>query len=212
MFENIRKIILYLMSDAFAEIIVVIGSMSMGMPLPITAVQILWINLVSDGFPDLALTIDTKRVDIMNERPRPPKERLVNNWMIHLISVVSLVAGTIALSSFVVAYRLTGDLIMARSLTFAVLGLNSLVYVFSVRTLMTPAWKNRPFENKWLMMAVIIGFGLQILPFTTPTLRQFFGLDSLGLVYWLMAIGMSIFMFFVVEVFKASYRFSLIKK
>lgn len=209
MFENIRKIILYLLSDAFAEIVVVVGSIAVGLPLPITAVQILWINLVSDGFPDLALTVDPKRPDIMKERPRLPQERLVNRWMIALIGIVSLTAGIIAFSSFIVVYKITNDIIVARSMTFATLGLNSLAYVFSVRALMAPFRKNRFFENKWLVAAVMAGFGLQVLPFTTLSLRQFFGLDSLGLVYWIVAIGLSIFMFFVIEIFKVSYKRSL---
>ncbi len=212
MFDNIRKIILYLMSDAFSEIIVIIGGITLGLPLPVTAVQILWINLVSDGFPDLALTIDPKRANIMKEKPRPSGERLVNTWMITLICLVSIVAGLIALSSFVIIYKTTGDIILARSVAFITLGLNSLVYVFSVRALMTPFWKNHLFENKWLIIAVLAGLGLQIMPFTTPTLRQFFGLSHLPLLYWLIAIGLSILMFFVIEAFKLTYRLDTVKR
>jgi Ca2+-transporting ATPase len=209
MFENIRKIILYLLSDAFAEIIVVTGGIAIGLPLPITAVQILWINLISDGFPDLALTIDPKRADIMKENPRLPQERLVNRWMVTLIGLVSFTAGLIALFSFIIVYKMTDDIIMARSVAFITLGLNSLTYVFSVRALMTPFWKNHLFENRWLLVAVLAGFGLQVLPFTTTSLRQFFGLSNLGPIYWLLAIGLSIFMFFVIEIFKAGYKRSL---
>ena len=212
MFENIRKIILYLMSDAFAEIIVVAGSIAVGLPLPITAVQILWINLVSDGFPDLSLTIDPKRVDIMQEKPRPIGERLVNAWMISLIGTVSIVAGLIALSSFILIYKTTGDLTTARSMAFITLGLNSLVYVFSIRAFMTPFWRNHLFENKWLVVAVLAGFCLQVLPFTTSSLRQFFGLSGLSLPYWLVAIGLSTLMFFIVEIFKLVYRLNVVKR
>lgn len=208
MFENIRKIILYLMSDAFAEIIIVMGSIILRLPLPITAVQILWINLVSDGFPDLALTIDPKRTDIMKEKPRNPKERLVNAWMMTLIGTVSGIAGILALLSFIVLYTLTGDIVLARTFTFIVLGLDSLTYVFSVRALMTPFWKNHLFENKWLIAAVGIGFILQLVPFSTSSLRQFFGLTHLSLFYWIMAICLSILMFFVIEAFKLIYHYN----
>ncbi|HJY98244.1 MAG TPA: HAD-IC family P-type ATPase [Patescibacteria group bacterium] len=206
MFENMRKIIIYLMSDAFAEIIVVIGGISVGLPLPITAIQILWINLISDGFPNLALTIDPKRTDLMKEHPRASREHLVNKWMVYLIGLVSLMAGIVALSSFIIIYKMTGDLILARSLAFIVLGLNSLTYVFSVRALMTPFWKNHIFENKWLVAAVFAGLSLQVLPFVSPGLRQFFGLVSLPPGYWAMATGLSVFMFFVIEIFKAGYK------
>ncbi len=208
-FENIRKIILYLMCDAFAGIIVILGGIILGLPLPITATQILWVNLISDGFPYLALTIDPKRADIMKGKPRFSGERLVNDWMVALIGFVSLIAGLITVASFIIVYKMSNDLIIARSMAFITLGLNSLVYVFSVRALMTPFWKSRLFKNRWLIVAVLAGFGLQVLPFATSSLRQFFGLSSLSPFYWLIAIGLSIFMFFVVEIFKFVYRLKI---
>jgi Ca2+-transporting ATPase len=207
MFENIRKIILYLLSDAFGEILVVIGSIILGLPLPITAVQILWINLISDGFPDLALTLDPKRQGIMSEKPRPARERLVNRWMMALISLVSLVSGAAAFSLFLFVLRQTNDIAMARSAAFITLGLNSLVYVFPIRTLMTPFWRNHLFENKWLIGAVLAGLGLQVLPFLTAELRQFFGVGRLNINYWLIAGLLSLPAFILVEVFKLVSHF-----
>ena len=212
MFENIRKIILYLMSDAFTEIILVIGGILLHLPLPVTAVQILWINLVSDGFPNLSLTIDTKRKNLMNESPRSPKERLINRWMMTLIAIVSATAGISALLSFVIVFRITGDIVFAQSFTFIVLGLDSLTYVFSVRSLMTPFWKNNLFGNRWLVVAVGIGITMQIVPFISSGTRQFFGLTSLPVSYWLTAGGLSVMMFFLIEVFKFIYHFTVKNK
>ena len=148
----------------------------------------------------------------MKEKPRPPGERLVNAWMISLIGCVSVIAGLIALFSFIVVYKMTGDLMTARSMAFITLGLNSLAYVFSVRALMTPFWKNHLLENKWLIAAVFAGLCLQVLPFTTLQLRQFFGVSSLNSLYWLAAMCLSIFLFFIVEVFKMAYRLRIIRK
>ena len=89
MFENIRKIVLYLLCDAFEEILVVLAGIIIGLPLPVTAVQILWVNLVSDGLPNLALTVDPKRRDIMKDKPRSPGEHIITSWMINLILFVS---------------------------------------------------------------------------------------------------------------------------
>lgn len=205
-FDNIRKIILYLLSDSFAEIIVVVGGLIAGLPLPVTAVQIIWINLVSDGFPGLALTVDPKRLGVMKENPRSSQEHLVNSWMVSLIVIVSVVAGVIALGVFVVSYKITGDMLFARSMTFITLGLNSLAYVFSVRSLLKPFWQNNLFENRWLVLAVVAGFGLQFFPFLTADLRIFFGVMSLGAFHWLIAIALSIAVFAVVEVFKFTYQ------
>jgi len=202
MFENIRKVILYLLCDAFGEIIVVLGGIVLGLPLPMTAVQILWINLVSDGFPNLALTVDPKRKDIMYEAPRPAKELLVNRKMVFLISFVSLLVGTIALLSFVYVYNSTGDVVLARSVTFITIGLNSLVYVFAVRESKKPFWKNHIFSNKYLIGAVFAGMALQFLPFSNGVSRQFFGLNALTVYHWLVALGFSISVFLSIELFK----------
>lgn len=206
MFENIRKIIIYLMSDAFAEIIIVAGSIVIGLPLPISAMQILWINLISDGFPNLALTIDPKRENIMKEKPRRPGEKLVNGWMMSLIGLISLVAGISILLVFILVYKATGDLMIARSMAFLTLGLDSLIYVFSVRTLLLPFWKSKPFENKWLIVAVMGGFVLQTIPFLSPVIREFFGLSKLPLICWTGAIFYSFLMFAFVEISKAVYQ------
>ena len=207
-FDNIRKIILYLMSDAFEEILLVLSSLILRLPLPITAVQILWINLVSDGFPHLALTIDPKAPGIMNKGPRSPKEALVSPWMLKLIGIVSITGWIFAMGVFVFVLKTTGDVALARSVTFLTVGINSLVYVFSVRTLKEPFWKEGFFENKWLLAAVGVGFMFQIFPYVSPGLRSFFDLVPLGN-YWLLAGLSSIMMFFGIEVSKFMFRHKL---
>lgn len=204
-FDNIRKIILYLMSDAFEEIIAVIGTLILGLPLPVTAGQILWINLVSDGFPDLALTVDPKTKGIMSKPPRSPGEHLMTDWMKMLIGIVSLVGGLIALTLFIYFYNSTGNLILARSVAFSALGVNSLVFVFSVRTLTKPFWQENPLENKWLNIAVLAGLVLQFLPFTSG-LKGFFGLEFPGFYPLALVFAASFLMFIIIEALKALVR------
>lgn len=205
-FDNVRKIILYLMSDSFEEIIAVIGTIIFGLPLPVTAAQILWINLVSDGFPYMALTVDSKRKGIMKHPPRSPKEKLINSWMKRLILIVSASGGLIALLLFYYFYKTTGDLVLARSISFATLGVNSLVYVFSIRTLTEPFWRENPLENAWLNLAVIVGVGLQILPFMSETLRSFFSVEALSLNQWVLIFSASLVMFIIIELMKHSFK------
>lgn len=204
-FENIRKIILYLLSDAFGEIVTVIGAIAVGLPLPVTAVQILWINLISDGFPSLALTVDPKRRTLMDEPPRLASEKVVVNWMKFLIAIVSLSSGLVALGFFVFTFKTTGDYVLARSVSFLTLGINSLVYVFSVRILTNPFWKSDLFENKWLVASVFAGFGLQLIPFMNPLLREFFAVKLPPFSYWAVAIFLSILMFIIVEISKFAF-------
>ncbi|MFC1600693.1 cation-translocating P-type ATPase, partial [Patescibacteria group bacterium] len=205
-FDNLRKIILYLMSDAFEEIVAVIGSLIIGIfthiPLPVTAAQILWINLVSDGFPHLALTVDPRAENIMNAAPRDPKEPLVSWWMKELILIISLVGGVLALALFIFFLRTTQDEKLARSIAFATLGANSLIYVFSVRTLREPFWKTDMLENKWLNIAVVAGIFLQIFPFLFEKTRELLQLEKLLAVHWLVIFLTAVFMFIIIELLK----------
>ena len=207
-FDNIRKVILYLMSDAFEEILIVITAIVLGLPMPITAVQILWVNLVADGFPNLALTIDPKIPTIMHKPPRSPSEPIVSGWMKKLIAIVSVSGGIFAFGLYFYALKTTGSAVFARSVSFATVGINSLVYVFSIRMLQYPFWEEKFFDNKWLLGAVGIGLVLQILPFTTPVLRTFFKIEPLGW-YWVYAFGASVLMFFTIETFKWVFKHRL---
>jgi Ca2+-transporting ATPase len=173
-FDNIRKVILYLLSDAFSEIFAVLAAILLGFPLPVTATQILWINLVSDGFPNLALTVDPKRAHAMDEPPRIPTEPLVNRWMLILIAFVSFFSGLTAFGLFWFVHHTTGDIKLARSVAFAALGINSLAYVFSVRALREPVWRVNPLSNLWLIGGIAGGAFLQILPFVFAPARAFF--------------------------------------
>lgn len=206
MFDNIRKVILYLMSDSFEEIIAVVASMLLALPLPVTAAQILWINLISDGFPDLALTVDPIRENIMKERPRSPKEGIVAGWMKSLIIIISLAGGTSAFILFVFVYKTSMNLELSRSIAFAALGVNSLVYVFSIKTLTDPFWKDRLFNNKWLILAVGAGLILQISPFVIPGLGVFLGVMPLSLGQWGIVFASALIMFIIIEVSKVVFR------
>ena len=123
-----------------------------------------------------------------------------------LIALTSLTGGIIALTFFIYFYKTTGDETLARSVTFASLGVNSLVFVFSVRTLTDPFWKSNPFVNKWLNLAVLAGLIFQFIPFATPGLRAFFDLKFPGVGPIILVFGGSIFTFIIIEVGKAAVR------
>jgi Ca2+-transporting ATPase len=143
-FDNIRKIILYLLSDSFEEIIAVVGTIILRLPLPISAVQILWINIISDGFPHLSLTVDPKEKGIMQRRPRELNVKIVSNWMRMLILIVSLSGGLMAWGFFIIisGYR---RLVLLRLAAFATL--NQFFNLrFSIRTLTQLFWNRTYLE------------------------------------------------------------------
>jgi Ca2+-transporting ATPase len=205
-FENIRKVVLYLLCDAFSEIIAVLGVIILALPLPITATQILWINLVEDGFPNLALTIDPKRKGAMSEPPRRPNEPLVNGKMVGLIALVSLFSGLTTLILFIYVYKTTGDIVLSRSVAFAALGINSLAYVFSVRALKESVWEVDPLNNPWLLLGIFGGLVLQVSPFLVPAARSFFGIVGIPLIYWEYIAVLTLGMVVLIEIAKAFIR------
>lgn len=142
----------------------------------------------------------------MKDKPRSPKEHIVTGWMLKLISFVSVVAGIIAFCSFIFVFKNSQNIVLARSVTFITIGINSLIYVFSVRAPTRSFLNSHMFENKWLIISVLAGFLLQALPFSTKFSREFFKIELVGLNYWAMALGLSILMFFIVEIFKHFYQ------
>lgn len=210
-FDNLRKIILYLMVDAFEGILVVLTSLALRLPIPVQAIHILWINLISDGFPHLALTVDPLTEGSMQKPPRSPKEPLISEWMAWLMGIVSFSGLIFAFGSYIFVYVHSGaNLLMARSVAFATIGVNSSIYVFSVRALTDPIWKSKVFENKWLLVAVVVSLIFQFFPFMTPGLQEFFRVTSIGW-YWGLAFGSAFLMVLVIEVFKAVFREQLKK-
>lgn len=184
MYKNVQKMILYLMSTAFNEIITVFGALALGFPLPLSAAQILWINVVSDSLPNMSLTVEPKSAKIMAELPQAAGLKLLDSKMKILIGIVSVISGLSALFLFIYVYTTTNDATLARSVCFILLGLNSLVYIFSIRTLLAPFWEESVFSNPWLLLSVSVGAVLQLLPFLVPALRSFFGLVIPSVPYW----------------------------
>jgi Ca2+-transporting ATPase len=205
-FNNLRRVIVYLMSTAFNEIIAVFGAFFLNFPLPVTAAQILWINLVSDGFPNLSLTVEPKGKDLMKAHPKEFSGDLFANWMKVLVLLVGFVSGVIALFLFGMALNSGMDLTTARSIAFVSLGSNSLIYVFSVRKLKDKFRFNDFLSNKWLVIAVFVGFFLQVLPFLSPSLRDFFKVSFFPVFYWFFILAGSLFMFLMIEFFKIFLR------
>lgn len=204
-FNNLRKILLYLMSDAFVGIFVVLAAIFTRFPLPISAAQVLWINLISDGFPNLALTVDPKEKDIMKYPPRSPKEPLLSSWLKWLILIVSSASSAFAFALFYHAYTRTGDIVFARSVVFATVGINSLIYVFSIKGLTQPFWKTNMFNNKWLLLAVFGGLLLQFSPYLVPVISKLLNIVPIGN-YWYGVFGAAGLVFIIIELSKYLLR------
>lgn len=201
-FENLRKVILYLLSDSFSEVILVLGSLLLRIPLPLTAAQILWINLITDGFPDLALTVEPKEKDLMAQEPRSRREPLVDGEIKLLIVLISAVTGVITLGVFSWFFNRYGDLDSARTLAFAMLGVDSLLYVFSARSLRRPIWHTQVFSNPWLILAVLGGLIFQLFALYMPFMQKLLGTHPLNGVEWLLVLAEATLVIGLIELVK----------
>src|SRR3989338_1021108 len=204
--DNLQKVILYLLADSFGEIAVVVLSVIAVVPLPVTGTMILWINLISDGFPSLALTVEEEETGIMSRRPRRLRH-LLNQEMVLLIALITLASGLTAFGAFLFYHQQIGyGLVHARTVAFALLGLNSLVYVWSVRSLSKPIWRSRWWQNPWLVGAVVLGLGLQLIGIYSPLGQRLLNTVSLNPGEWLTVILGSLVMLTVVEGVKWGYN------
>ncbi|MCA9307975.1 HAD-IC family P-type ATPase [candidate division WWE3 bacterium] len=200
-FDNIRKVILYLLADSFQAIVAILLALISSVPVVASASHILWVNLVSDGFPSLALTVDPKSPNIMSRSPRDPHKQLISTWMLKLIVLVSLLSGFGTFALFLLAYNATSNLAIARSVAFASLGIISLTYVFSIKNFHTSFWRENPFNNWWLNISVTVGLFLQLVPFVSPPIGKFLNVVPIGF-YWLYVLLLGLVIFFVVEITK----------
>ena len=200
-FNNLRKIALYLLSDTFSELLLVIGSLVLRLPLPITAAQILWINLVDDGLPNLALTLDPPDGDELKRPPIDHHAPIIDAEIRVLIAVISLLTGGGLLLLFIWLYPQWG-VQTARTIVFATLSIDSLMYVFSSRSLSTSIIHDPPWRNKWLLQACGVGVLLTIASVHAPQLQRLFGSHALSLAQWGLVWAMSLGMLIVVELIK----------
>lgn len=188
-FANIKKVILYLMSDSFTEVILISLSMFFGLPLPLLASQILWVNLVSDGLPAIALTFEKKEGEVMRDKPIPRKEPIFTKSMRNIIIAVSLTTAIAAGILFYGYMELTGDLARARTVTFLAVSLDSLIYAFSVRVLRKPIWRQNPFSNPYLIGAIILAFIVQMAAIYLPFFQRVLYTTVPQGVDWLVVLG-----------------------
>lgn len=205
--DNLRKVLLYLLSDSFAGIVVIVVSIFLGWPLPLLAAQILWINLISDGFPYMALTIEPKERNLLSRKPIGKTDPILDRKRLLLVALISLSAGLLTLGGFAYRYFILEDgLAVSRTFAFAILGTCSLFYVFSCRNLEKPIWKDDLFKNPSLIFAVGGGLLMQLLAIYVPFLQKIFETVPLSLFDWFGVMTVGVLMIFLIETVKALFN------
>lgn len=203
-FANVQKVVAYMLSNSFAEVLIIFMSIILKWPTPLLIAQILWIHLICDGPSDIVLGFEPKENGIMDEKPKPQKEPILTKVGKILIYVISISSATFGLLTFNHYYQIHQDPAAGRSIVFASLAINSLIYIFAYRSLRVPIiHMNKLSDNKPLIWTVLLGLLTILVAFLIPGLRSALGLVTLSFSEWMMIIGFAISLMLVVEIAKA---------
>ena len=184
-FGNIKKYLMYLLSSNIGEIGLMAGSALMGLPLPLTAVQILYVNLATDGLPALALSVDPAEKDLMKRKPRDPRTGIFTRPVVTLMALGGLWSTIVNLGLFTWALNSGRGLEQAMTMTFISLVLIQFFKAYNFRSDRHSVME-KPFENKWLNLAVGWEMILLVLIVYLPFLHEAFSTYALPLVDWLL--------------------------
>jgi Ca2+-transporting ATPase len=184
-YDNIRKFVYYLLSCNVAEIAVIFIAIMAGLPSPLSAIQLLWLNLVTDGAPALALGMERGDPDTMARQPRPPKEPIINRLMMMGILIQTIAIASVTLGAYLIGRNLYPDNpAIPATMAFATLSFSELLRAFTARSERYPLVKIGLFTNKWMFYAVASSFVLLLAVLYLPFMQPIFGTVPLTWDQW----------------------------
>ena len=201
--DNIRKVVTYLFSDSFSETILISLALLFGFPLPVSAVQILWVNLIEDGFPNVALAFEPKEKDLMLQKPKKKKSSLLTDEMKSLIFIIGLITDLLLFGLFFWLYKFSDyGISHIRTIIFSGLAIDSLFYIFSCKSLRKNIWEINLFSNKIMIFAWIFGWIMLLCAIYLPPFQVLLKTVPLNIYDWGLLIGLGVINIILVEITK----------
>ncbi len=182
-FDNIKKYLMYLLSSNVGEIVLMATAVALGLPLPLTAVQILYVNLATDGLPALALAVDPPGDDLMRRRPRKTQAGIFTRPVTVLILLGGVWSAFVNITLFTWALQSGQPAARAVTMTFVSLVLIQFFKAYSFRS-ERHSILDKPFENRWLNWAILWEIGLLVLVIYVPFLQRAFGTYAVSAADW----------------------------
>jgi len=204
-YDNIRKAVFYLLTCNFAEIAILFIATSLGWPPPLTAIQLLWLNLVTDGAPALALALEKEEPGIMSRPPRPANEPIIDRRMLRGFLIQSTALAGSILGIFMLALQMAWSAV-AGTMAFATLVLAELFRAYSVRSEDIPILQLGWRSNRWMQYAVLTSTLLLLLVLYVPPLPSMFELDFLKAGTWIFILPFALIPMLATETRKAVQR------
>lgn len=201
-FNNIRKVFLYLIVQDFSQFFLFTLAILLGLPLPLIATQLFLASLVESGLPNLALTVEQENDGIMSDPPRAPRSSILDRpsliWMIS----VFMISGTCATLFFYFMLKITGDIDITRTMVFIWMCFESLFLVFAVRSLKKPLIRKDIFSNRFLTISVVISFAMVLAALYVPVFQKLFSTQPLSLSLWAVVFCVSATQVLIIDALK----------
>jgi calcium-translocating P-type ATPase len=202
-FDNVRKVIYLLVSTGLAVVLLCVGAISLGMPLPLLPVQLLWLNLVTNGIQDVALAFEGGEPGAMKRPPRKTKEGIFNEKMITQTLVSGLLMGSLVLGLYI--YLMNDEAVelpVAQNLVLLLMVFLQNVQVFNCRSERVSAFRV-PISRNWLLIGgVILAQGIHILSMQLPFMQEILGVAPVPWKNWLQILMLALPLLFVMELYK----------
>lgn len=190
-FDNIRKFVFYLFSCNLGEILALLGAGLTGLPLPMTPLQILWLNLVTDTFPALALALEPADPTVMHRPPREPKTPLLSRGMLRLTVLYALLIAALTIVALVWGLReWPGEPARAVTLSFTTLALAQIFHLGNARSTQHVVSRHRALTNRYALGAVVLTVALQVLAVVAPPVGRALGTAPLSARGWIIAVAL----------------------
>lgn len=205
--DNVRKVVALLVMTGLGEVLAILLCMMIGLPLPFTAVQLLWVNLATQGLQDIGLVMEPGEPDILKRAPRPPRERIFNRLMLTRTVIVSVVMAVVVTGTY--WYMIESPAFTVLQASNAVLLLVVLienVHIGNCRSERRSGLVISPLRNPWVLGAAVLAQGLHLLAMNWGPTQRLLGLEPVSVTMWLTMFAISLSVFFVVELHKLWVR------
>ena len=199
-YDNIRKAVHFLIATNIGEIVTIFMGLVLGLKSPLLAIQLLWINLVTDSLPAIALGLEPPEKDIMDRKPINSKKGIFADGLWNKIIVEGILIGMLTLVAFGIGNKYYG-LEVGRTMAFMAIGLLELIHSFNVKSEKS-LFKTGIFDNKYLVGSLILGIFVQTVVILIPQIAEIFELTSLNSIQWIITIGISLLPIPVIELQK----------
>lgn len=200
-YENIRKTLQYLLAGNCGELLLITACVLLGLPMPLLPIHLLWINLVTDGFPALCLATDPIDKDVMRHAPRRSEDKITSGGFVGMLLLTGILTAGVSLTVFLYALQ-HSNLEMARTHAFAVLVFAELLRSFGARSTTKPIWKLNLFSNKNLVIVVMLSLAVQIFSHYNEAFARFLKTSTLPVSECLMLIGLGFVPLLTMEILK----------